>query len=175
MLLMSLKDEPKPNPAVNSSPSSWGKTWITMTLQSSTARSMEKTSSSVWRISGRPGKHLKVKKRARSQETLSQECQRVWISDALGRACSSQEEYAAFPALYQSLCCSGSLLQVWVSRISSGLVLPSCQCCTWAWPPKYQWLFCSSALGMCVQQSQMLPSSGFSFKHPVSDGILMGW
>lgn len=62
MLLISLKDEPKLNAAVNSSPSSWGKTWITMTQQSSTALSMERTSSSVWRTSGRPGKHQKVKK-----------------------------------------------------------------------------------------------------------------
>lgn len=62
MLLISLKDESKNNPAVYSSPSSWGRTWIIMTQQSSTAPSMEKTSSLVWKISGRPGRLLKVKK-----------------------------------------------------------------------------------------------------------------
>lgn len=70
MLLISLKDEPKLNPAVNSSPSSWGKTWITMTQQSSTALSMERTSSSVWKISGRPGKHPKVKKGQKAKKSF---------------------------------------------------------------------------------------------------------
>lgn len=148
----SLKDEPKANPAVNSSPSSWGKTWITMTQQSSTALSMEKTNSSVWKISGRPGKHLKVKKKgAKSPEILSQECQILWISGALGRVCSSQEECAAFPPLSQALCSSSSLFEVWIPRISSGLGLPNCKCCTWAWPPKCQLSFCSSAPEMCVK------------------------
>lgn len=95
LLIISLKDEAKPNPAVNSSPSSWGKTWITMTQQSSTALSMEKTNSSVWRISGRPGKHLKVKKGKKSRNPFP----RFWVSGGLGRQCSSQRDVLLFPFL----------------------------------------------------------------------------
>lgn len=163
MLLISLKDEPKLNPAVNSSPSSWGKTWITMTQRSSTALSMERTSSSVWRTSGRPGKHLKVIKGKKPKNPFP------GVPKSLDCRCPGQSVQ-----LWGGMCCFSSLVpglvlfqlpfEVWIPRISSGLVLPHSFCCTWAWPPKDQFLFCSSALEMCVKCSQNPGSSNTQFQ-----------
>lgn len=143
MLLISMKDEPKLNAAVNSSPSSWGKTWITMTQQSSTALSMERTSSSVWRTSGRPGKHQKVKKGTEPRNPFPGGAEFGLQVPWAGCAALRRVVLLFLPCT--SLVLSSSLSEVWIPRISSGLLLPSSSCCTWAWPPKDQFLFCSSA------------------------------
>lgn len=170
MLPISLKDDPKLNAAVNSSPSSWGKTWITMTQQSSTALSMERTSSSVWRTSGRPGKHQKVKKGKEPTKESFPRSGRVWVAGALGRVCSSQEGCAAFPPLYQALCSPAPFLRCGFPGFPQGCSFQALP----AAPERGHQRISSCFVPLPRNVCKIQPNSSF-LKHPVPDGAVMGW